>query len=58
VHELTEVVAGEVTGRGGVADIVVFKSTGLAAGRLAVAARTLELARAAGVGRELSPPRV
>jgi alanine dehydrogenase len=54
VHELQEVVAGEVTGRQSKEDIVVFKSNGLAAGDVAVAAATVERARAAGVGREVS----
>ena len=53
VHELHEVVAGEVQGRASDDDIVVFKSSGLAAWDLAVAARVVELARAAGIGREL-----
>jgi ornithine cyclodeaminase/alanine dehydrogenase-like protein (mu-crystallin family) len=38
VHELQSVVAGEVTGRGAADDIVVFKSNGLAAWDVAVAA--------------------
>jgi alanine dehydrogenase len=46
VHELQEVVAGEVSGRADEADIVVFKSNGLAAWDLAAAARVVELARA------------
>jgi ornithine cyclodeaminase/alanine dehydrogenase-like protein (mu-crystallin family) len=45
VHELQEVVAGEVPGRQADDDIVVFKSNGLAAWDLAVAARVVELAR-------------
>jgi ornithine cyclodeaminase/alanine dehydrogenase-like protein (mu-crystallin family) len=53
VHELHAVVAGEVQGRSRDDDIVVFKSNGLAAWDLAVAARVVELARAAGAGREL-----
>lgn len=53
VHELQEVVSGEVQGRAAPEDIVLFKSNGLAAWDLAVAARVVELARAAGVGREL-----
>jgi ornithine cyclodeaminase/alanine dehydrogenase-like protein (mu-crystallin family) len=43
VHELQEVVAGEVLGRQSDEDIVVFKSNGLAAWDLAVAARVVEL---------------
>ena len=53
VHELQEVVAGEIAGRQSADDIVVFKSNGLAAWDVAVAATVLERARAAGVGREL-----
>jgi len=54
VHELHEVVAGEVDGRHADSDIVLFKSNGLAAWDLAVAARVVELARERGVGTELS----
>ena len=46
VHELQEVVAGEVAGRQSDDDIVVFKSNGLAAWDIAVAARVVELATA------------
>jgi ornithine cyclodeaminase/alanine dehydrogenase-like protein (mu-crystallin family) len=53
VHELEEVVAGEVPGRQADEDIVLFKSNGIAAWDLAVAAVVLERAREAGVGREL-----
>jgi alanine dehydrogenase len=53
VHELHEVVAGEVQGRASPADVVVFKSNGLAAWDLAAAARVVELARERGVGVEL-----
>ena len=45
VHELQEVVAGEVAGRQADDDIVVFKSNGLAAWDLAVAASVVELDR-------------
>jgi len=44
VHELQEVVAGESPGRQSDDDIVVFKSNGLAAWDIAVAARLVELA--------------
>jgi ornithine cyclodeaminase/alanine dehydrogenase len=54
VHELQEVVAGGLAGRATGDDVVVFKSNGIAAWDLAVAARVVELARAAGAGRELS----
>jgi alanine dehydrogenase len=53
VHELQEVVAGEVAGRQSEEDVVVFKSNGLAAWDVAVAAAVVERARAAGAGREL-----
>jgi alanine dehydrogenase len=53
VHELQEVVAGELEGRGTEADIVVFKSNGIAAWDLAVGARMVELAREQGMGVEL-----
>jgi alanine dehydrogenase len=53
VHELQEVVAGEVGGRQSGDDIVVFKSNGLAAWDVAVAAAVVERSRAAGVGQEL-----
>jgi alanine dehydrogenase len=43
VHELQEVVAGETPGRQSDDDIVVFKSNGLAAWDVAVAARVVEL---------------
>ena len=54
VHELQEVVAGEVAGRQSDEDIVVFKSNGLAAWDVAVAAAVVERARAAGAGQEVS----
>jgi len=53
VHELQEVVAGEVAGRASEDDIVLFKSNGIAAWDLAVGTRVVELARERGVGREL-----
>jgi ornithine cyclodeaminase/alanine dehydrogenase-like protein (mu-crystallin family) len=53
VHELQEVVAGDVKGRGDSSDIVVFKSNGLAAWDVAIAAEALRRAREQGVGREL-----
>jgi ornithine cyclodeaminase/alanine dehydrogenase len=53
VHELQEVVAGQVQGRASDDDIVLFKSNGIAAWDLAAGARVVELARAGGVGREL-----
>jgi ornithine cyclodeaminase/alanine dehydrogenase-like protein (mu-crystallin family) len=43
IHELQDVVTGELPGRGSDDDIAVFKSNGLAAWDLAAAARVLEL---------------
>jgi ornithine cyclodeaminase/alanine dehydrogenase-like protein (mu-crystallin family) len=54
VHELQEVVGGDVSGRQSGEDIVVFKSNGLAAWDVAVAAAVVERARAAGAGTEVS----
>src|SRR5438105_11518213 len=54
VHELQEVVGGEVTGRQSDQDVVVFKSNGLAAWDVAVAAAAVERARISGAGREVS----
>jgi ornithine cyclodeaminase/alanine dehydrogenase-like protein (mu-crystallin family) len=53
VHELQEVVAGELQGRQSDDDIVLFKSNGLAAWDVAIGALALERAREQGVGREL-----
>jgi ornithine cyclodeaminase/alanine dehydrogenase-like protein (mu-crystallin family) len=53
VHELQEVVAGEVQGRASPDDVVVFKSNGIAAWDLAAGARVVELARESGVGANL-----
>jgi alanine dehydrogenase len=53
VHELQEVVAGEVPGRSSDDDIVVFKSNGIAAWDLAVGVRVVELARERGMGLEV-----
>ena len=50
VHELHEVVAGEVAGRQSDSDIVLFKSNGLAAWDLALGAEALRRAAAVGVG--------
>jgi ornithine cyclodeaminase/alanine dehydrogenase-like protein (mu-crystallin family) len=52
VHELQDVVAGELQGRVSSEDIVLFKSNGLAAWDLAAAARVIELARERGVGSD------
>jgi alanine dehydrogenase len=53
VHELQEVVAGELSGRQADDDVVVFKSSGLAAWDVAIGSVALERARERGVGREL-----
>jgi ornithine cyclodeaminase/alanine dehydrogenase-like protein (mu-crystallin family) len=53
VHELHEVVGGELPGRQSDDDVVVFKSNGIAAWDVAVAAKAVELARERGVGTEL-----
>ena len=53
VHELSEVVSGQVQGRQSDDDIVVFKSNGIAAWDLAIAALAVVRARERGVGREL-----
>jgi alanine dehydrogenase len=53
VHELQEVVAGELEGRQSDDDIVLFKSNGLAAWDLAIGSVALAMARDRGVGREL-----
>jgi ornithine cyclodeaminase/alanine dehydrogenase-like protein (mu-crystallin family) len=53
VHELQEVVGGEVQGRQTDDDIVLFKSNGLAAWDVAAGAAVLERAREQGVGTDL-----
>jgi len=53
VHELQEVVAGELPGRQADDDVVVFKSNGLAAWDVAIGAVAVGRARERGVGREL-----
>jgi ornithine cyclodeaminase/alanine dehydrogenase len=53
VHELAEVVAGELPGRQSDDDIVVFKSNGIAAWDVAAGAAAVTLAREQGVGQEL-----
>jgi alanine dehydrogenase len=53
VHELAEVVGGQVAGRSGEDDIVLFKSLGIAAEDLAVGALVYERARERGLGAEL-----
>jgi alanine dehydrogenase len=53
VHELHEVVAGEISGRSSPDDIVVFKSNGIAAWDVAIGAAALEQARKRKVGARL-----
>jgi alanine dehydrogenase len=53
VHELHEVVSGELPGRQSPDDIVVFKSNGIAAWDVAIAAAAVKRARERGVGTEL-----
>ena len=53
VHELQEVVSGELPGRQSPDDIVVFKSNGIAAWDIAVGAAAVERAREKKVGNEV-----
>jgi ornithine cyclodeaminase/alanine dehydrogenase-like protein (mu-crystallin family) len=53
VHELHEVVAGEVVARHSDTDVIVFKSNGIAAWDVALGAEAVRRARERGVGREL-----
>jgi alanine dehydrogenase len=53
VHELHEVVSGELPGRQSRDDITVFKSNGIASWDVAIAAAAVERARERGVGTEL-----
>jgi alanine dehydrogenase len=53
VHELQEVVAGEIQGRQSPEDVVLFKSNGIAAWDVALAAFVVERARERKVGVEL-----
>ena len=48
VHELHEVVSGEIAGRQSDEDVVLFKSNGLAAWDVALGAEALRLARERG----------
>ncbi len=57
VHELHEVLGGELPGRQSPDDIVVFKSNGIAAWDVAIAAAAVERARERGVGTELTGSR-
>ena len=53
VHELHEVVGGDVVGRQSDDDIVLFKSNGIAAWDIAIAGATVGLARESGAGLNL-----
>jgi ornithine cyclodeaminase/alanine dehydrogenase len=53
IHELQEVVAGAIQGRQSPEDVVLFKSNGIAAWDVALAALVLERARERSVGVEL-----
>jgi ornithine cyclodeaminase/alanine dehydrogenase-like protein (mu-crystallin family) len=53
VHELQEVVAGQVEGRQSADDIVVFKSNGIAAWDVAMGALAVTRAKETGLGRQL-----
>jgi alanine dehydrogenase len=53
VHELQDVVTGEIAGRSSDDDIVLFKSNGIAAWDVAIAAAAVERARERGVGRNV-----
>jgi len=53
VHELHEVVSGEVAGRQSDEDVVVFKSNGLAAWDVALGAEAVRRAQERGVGTQL-----
>lgn len=53
VHELAEVVAGDVPGRQSDDDVIVFKSNGIAAWDAAIGAAVVALARERGFGLEL-----
>jgi ornithine cyclodeaminase/alanine dehydrogenase-like protein (mu-crystallin family) len=53
VHELHEVVSGEIAGRQSEDDIVLFKSNGVAAWDVALGAEALRRAREGGVGTTL-----
>ena len=53
VHELHEVVAGELPGRQSADDVIVFKSNGIAAWDVAAAAVAVERARERGLGTDV-----
>ncbi len=58
VHELGEVVAGEVKGRKKDEEITLFKSLGIAIEDIAIAAHVYELAKAKDVGQKLHIPSI
>jgi ornithine cyclodeaminase/alanine dehydrogenase-like protein (mu-crystallin family) len=53
VHELAQLVAGQVPGRASDSQITLFKSNGIAAWDLAVAVKVYHLAKDKGLGRDL-----
>ncbi|HXQ26988.1 MAG TPA: ornithine cyclodeaminase family protein [Candidatus Acidoferrales bacterium] len=53
VHELSDIVAGNVPGRTGPDQITLFKSNGIAIEDIVVAGRIYEIARERGVGRDV-----
>jgi ornithine cyclodeaminase/alanine dehydrogenase-like protein (mu-crystallin family) len=53
VVELGEVIVGRTSGRGGAADVTLFKSVGLAIEDVVTAARVYESAKAQGIGRQI-----
>ncbi len=53
VHELGQIIVGRYTGRAHPQDVTLFKSLGIAAEDVAVAARVYTKAQAAGIGRRL-----
>lgn len=53
MHDLADVVAGRQTGRATPEDVTLFKSVGLAIEDVAMAAKIIELAEAAGLGESL-----
>lgn len=53
MHDLSGVVTGHKTGRAVPEDITLFKSVGMAIEDIAMAAKLIELAREAGLGKEL-----
>jgi alanine dehydrogenase len=56
VQELADVVSGKISGRTSGDEITLFKSNGIAAEDVTVAARVYELARERGIGKELPDP--